>query len=569
MPSPARITALGKYLASLSASFTIPVSKDDRPVGNASQTSCKRKRLHILYLLNDLIHHAKYHDGASTAYASLTGKLQPYLVELISSVASFEFKTCPNHHKKIGELLDIWDDNGYYTRQYIDKLRESAENAAGATEEEGTKDSLLESGKNAAKKSVPFIMPATHGDMSTPYYDLPAGNMMPHIIPNSSTPINPQLVKPLQFVAGPADESLVAAVKDFLRDVERVLGSSNDVDEGISMDIDALGQPITKDEITGEVTNGEGYYGWSKSFCAKMKRRSNGLVPKSNRGRGRSDSSSRGASPRKRRRYSSSEESRRRSRDRSRSRSRGRPRSYSRDGRARSQSRGRLNSYQSSRSRSRSTRSKSPRYHRYSRSRSRTRTRSFSSGGRSPFRHNELPEPSKEPSNLTQPGGPASGQSKPTPPPPPPFPANLPQGFPFGPGGLPIPPPPPPLAGSGQWPFPPPILPNNQFVPLAGFVPPPPPPPTPPSGPRGYSNAGGPSPPPVGPRSFNGSGPSPLLPPTGHWAQQHVQGTQSNYGYGVPPPPPPPPFFQQNAGHNPNGNSNGRANRSNSRGWRS
>ncbi|KAI9722940.1 MAG: hypothetical protein M1812_001389 [Candelaria pacifica] len=565
LPSPARITALGKYLANLSASFILPTGKEGHPVADFVRTSCKRKRLHILYLLNDLIHHAKYHNGASTTYASLTSKLQPHLVELISSVASYEFDTCPKHHKKIGELLDIWDDNGYYARQYIDKLRGSAENAAGVTvaENEHTEDFILKSGKDGAKKIVPFIMPATHGDVSTPYYDLPAGNMMPHIIPNSSTPINPQLVKPLQFVAGPADESLIAAVKDFFRDVQRVLDSSNDVDEKIFMDIDALGQPVIKDEITGEVLGGEGYYGWSKNFCAKMKRRSNGPVPKDNGVRGRRDSSSCGASPRKRRRYSYSEGS-------GRSRSRDRSRSYSRSDRARAHSRGRHDSYSSSRSRSRGTRSKSPRYRRFSHSRSRTRTRSLSSAGRSPFRQDDLPKSLEQSSKTAQTVGPTAVQN---PTPPPPFPANFPQGFPFGPGGLPIPPPPPPPAGGGQWPIPPPILSNNQFVPFPGLVPPPPPPP---SGPRGYSNTGGPSPPPIGPRGFSGSGHSPPLPPTGHWAhqqqqqQQQQQGAQNIHGYGVPPPPLPPPFFQQGPRHTSTGSSNGRGTGFNPReGWRS
>jgi hypothetical protein len=97
--------------------------------------------------------------------------------------------------------------------------------------------------------------------------------MMPHIVPNSAIPIHPKLIKPLQFVAGPADESLVNALKDFMKEVECIGGLEDDFDEANLRDIDELGQIIIKDLVSGEITGGDGYYGWSRSFCQKMKRR--------------------------------------------------------------------------------------------------------------------------------------------------------------------------------------------------------------------------------------------------------------------------------------------------------
>jgi hypothetical protein len=163
---------------------------------------------------------------------------------------------------------------------------------------------------------------------------------MPHIVPNSARPINPSLVKPLRFVAGPADENLANAVRNLLRDVNNIFGATQNQnpDEDILLDIDELGQPIIRDEITGEILSGEGYYGWSKAFCERMKRLRKGLedpglqshagAVRRRRSRSRSGSrsssrsrtSTRSSQPYKRRRYSDSEE------ERSRSRSIGSPR---------------------------------------------------------------------------------------------------------------------------------------------------------------------------------------------------------------------------------------------------
>ncbi|KZF20356.1 hypothetical protein L228DRAFT_240885 [Xylona heveae TC161] len=288
-PSSARITAIGKYLVALTASF---VPQNDVAATERRKPSPKRKRLHLLYLLNDLFHESKYHGGSSSSFASLTGQIQPYLVELFGLAAAFEREKCPKHHKRIEDLLDLWDKNGYYAPQYVEKLRETAWNAAqlgpvaldAARQAEG--GFSTPSDKIRDTKNIPFVMPANHGDPSIPYYDLPAGNMMPHIIPNSTAPINPQLMKPLQFVAGPADESLVTVVKDFLQDVNNTFDQEADIDNGTVQDIDELGQPIILDEVSGERL-GEAYYGWSHAFCEKMKRRREGASGTDTRGTSR------------------------------------------------------------------------------------------------------------------------------------------------------------------------------------------------------------------------------------------------------------------------------------------
>ena len=465
---------MGKYLTALATSFT----GSDGQTTSKREPSVKRKRIHILYLVNDILYHSKYRIND----ASICGKVQPILVGLFGSAASF--KRCPKHQRKVLNLLDIWDAKGYYSKDYIDKLREAVKNAAEAGEHaEGSSASAEREQGLTTKtaKSAPYVMPAVHGDPSTPWYDLPAGNLMPHIVPNSTRPINPDMIKPLQFVAGPADENLVVAVKALLEDVQTIFGGQIDQEEKVSLDIDELGQPIILDEITGEVIDGEGYYGWSRSFCEKMKRRKKGLdVPERDEGRGRSRSRSSSPDARKRR-YSDSDDG------------------SSRDGRRPTR---RRRSYTSSRS-------PSPEPARKNGNSGSGSRRSYS---RSPRRS---PSP-KRPENYPRDNGPPQGF-----PPRPPIPSIPPPPFqqPFNPN---FPPPPPPqFNGQGQnqfgaWPPPPPPplqnfnLQNQQQY---GSWPPPPPPlgnppqmpypqqqgnyPQPPSGPGGWQQGNG--------RGYNGN----------------------------------------------------------------
>ncbi|KAL4977071.1 hypothetical protein BDW66DRAFT_41993 [Aspergillus desertorum] len=345
-----RVALLAKYLVALSGSLDSIPGTDGRQneTQNGQAMPCqhpsvKRKRLHMLYLLNDLFHHTKYHNSSSAAFSTLSGSLQPQMVELLSYAACYDREKNPKHHRRLGELLDIWQEHGYFGADYVGKLREVVANSAVSGPVTSSAMPGAESSDPDRKyRDAPYIMPATHGDPSTPYYDLPAGNLIPHIIPNSAVPLRPDMIKPLQFLAGPADEKLVTALKVFLADADRIYHpGSHKHKDGEIVDIDELGQTVIRDEITGDILEGDTYYGWSRSFCQQMKKRNAGERSGS---RSRSRSHSRSRSRPKRRRYSSgSDDSRYRSqssRSRSRSPRRGR---YSR-GRSRSQSRSRSRS---------------------------------------------------------------------------------------------------------------------------------------------------------------------------------------------------------------------------------
>lgn len=300
--SAARSSALGKYLTTFTASLGTSEGKKEPRLER--EPSVRRQRLHLTYLVNDLLYHGKYRGND----ASICSKIQPMLMSLFGSCASF--RGYPKHNRKILDLLDLWTDKDYYSPDFIDRLRETVANAQEAGQHiEASTDPASKIDGNLRSKSTPYVMPASHGDPMTPWYDLPAGNLMPHIVPNSTRPINPDLIKPLRFLAGPADEILVQAVKNLLDDVEIIFGKELDHEDKIPNDVDELGQIIIIDEITGDVIDGEGYYGWSRKFCEKMKNRKNGFGSTRN-DQGRDYERNRSSSPEvRKRRYSSSDES--------------------------------------------------------------------------------------------------------------------------------------------------------------------------------------------------------------------------------------------------------------------
>lgn len=433
-----RVGGLAKYLVALAGPSDEPVTAGAghgvrSGTGTESKSSVKRRRLHILYLLNDLLHHSKYHLDTTATFSTVSGSLQPYIVELLGCAAAYDRQKHPRHHRRLDDLLNIWSEHGYFGPELVQKLRETVENSASTgisrSAQASSSDVLIDepgATKKLAGKEVPFIMPSTHGDPLTPYYDLPAGNWIPHIIPNSTVPLRPDSIKPLQFLAGPADQSLVKALKGFLEEVDQMYGTEEPMKDEGNMDIDELGQRVTRDEVTGDILDGETYYGWSRAFCQQMKK-----GPEDSRSRSRSHSRSRGAL---KRRYSDSSLSQ--DSQPSRSHSRSRARTSDREARR-----------YGSRSRSRS---RPPR-------RSRTRESSYTPREPSPPHFPPPHQPSRAP------------LPPPPPPPPPPPGGNYQQPhqyhapYPAPPAGANFAPPPPPPYPGAWPPGPPPHMPGMSF----------------------------------------------------------------------------------------------------------
>ncbi|EHA47460.1 hypothetical protein MGG_04021 [Pyricularia oryzae 70-15] len=433
--SPARAAALGKYLVALVDSLSTSTSTASDASIATKKPSTKRRRLHVLYIINDVLHHTRKRQNED----SFVCGIEPSLPTLFKSAASFTH--APKHIKKLNELVNIWNTQNYVrdpeiSNQLLDAIVRGQEAAP-----ESSRDAPgTETGRDSTKKSskeVPFVMPATHGDPSTAWYDLPAGNWLPVLEPNSTRPMNPALIKPLQLASGPADKGLVDAVSRLLARVDRIYGKDvrladdDTPGEYPAVDIDQMGERVELDEITGEVLDGETYYGWSRAFCKKMKARRQGRKPQNPSSRSRSQSS----------------------RD-SRSLSRGRDRSRSRSSRSRSTSpqnfkRRRVSQSRSCSSRSHSKGGRANRNRDYSSDRSRRRSRSYS-----PSRSR-----SRDPRQRSQDGPRRSASPGYSPPP-----ANA----------AALPPPTPTGAAPGNYntmtvpQFPPPLLPM-QFTPMPGM----------------------------------------------------------------------------------------------------
>ncbi|KAH7033091.1 uncharacterized protein B0I36DRAFT_348203 [Microdochium trichocladiopsis] len=264
--SPARTAALLKYLTALARSLTRPLLESRQ----AREPSSRRRRLHILYVLND----ALYHTRARTRDETFSKHIEAGLPELLRLAASYTH--CARHMNKICDLLKIWKEEGYVTAASYDRLMSTVRDAPNnAVDESASAGKTQGSGAPAPKaaKNAPFLMPAIHGDATAAWYDLPAASWLPVMEPNSTRPMNPEMIKPLQFKPGPAEAHLVDAVKTLLADADRLFAKEHAIGEDDDVQIDQLGQPIVRDEITGEIIGGQTYYGWSRGFCEKMKQR--------------------------------------------------------------------------------------------------------------------------------------------------------------------------------------------------------------------------------------------------------------------------------------------------------
>lgn len=157
----------------------------------------------------------------------------------------------------------------------MDRLRETVQDVrlqvSRGSAPGGNSDEKEEGKEGGEKKEKPYDMPSTHGDYNTAWYDLPAANLMQHIVPNSTKPIKGSVVEPLRFIPGPADGEVAAAVKMLIDDSHKMWGESEESEEA-KYDLDSLGQHIIKDEL-GNRKIKETYYGWSEEFARKMARK--------------------------------------------------------------------------------------------------------------------------------------------------------------------------------------------------------------------------------------------------------------------------------------------------------
>ncbi|PON26838.1 hypothetical protein TGAM01_v204340 [Trichoderma gamsii] len=232
VPSAARCTALGKFWAVLSKNLAAESDGKKR-------RSAKRRRLHLLYIVNDVL----YHEVVRQSNRKLGETWAGVLPAMIGNAAAFD--NCPKHKSKLKGLIDLWEEKGYFTPEVVGQLRTALAN--GSAEITAVNLELSESSLKLAK-DAPYTLPSFHGDASIPW------------------PMIPDQIRPIQLAAGPAEKRVVDAVKMLLKDADYIYAKKTEPSDDLQTGFSELGERIIVDEITGEVIGGKSYYGWSRQF---------------------------------------------------------------------------------------------------------------------------------------------------------------------------------------------------------------------------------------------------------------------------------------------------------------
>ncbi|KAF3926651.1 hypothetical protein ABW21_db0200693 [Orbilia brochopaga] len=282
-----RVAAFGKYLLALSASLKSQAADLMTP-------SSRRRRLYILYLLNDTIHHTTFYSSPAMPFGK---NIQPFLKELFSLAQDPARK---KQQARLENLLSIWLSKGYFTESTISEWRDEVTYSFEPTLRDN--DTTF---SETRLKDAQAVLPALHGDPSAPYHDLPATTMLPLMRPNSPTPISTRSVKPIPMKAGPPSKELSAALNTFIKSVNKMWYGG---DMRVLPDVDELGVDVIKappdardDDISDDADSTrnaeECYYGWSRGFAIQMIKRRKGEIGRrsddDSRERGRARSYSR------------------------------------------------------------------------------------------------------------------------------------------------------------------------------------------------------------------------------------------------------------------------------------
>ena len=231
-------------------------------------------------------------------------------MELVDSAASFEASKNKKLHRKLRDLVAVWETNDYYGKDFCSKLRETLETSgklAGDSQQKPQDNGPALNGKHHSKdKTVPATLPAIHGDRTGHWSDLLAGCMVPLITRNSKRPIRVRELKPFETNSRSAHPAMIEAVKDLFKEADHIYMPYRQHKTGTVANIDQMGQPYYREKETGELKSGDTYYGWSRKFAESMRKRQRDTTQ--DRGdirNARNRSRSRSFSPHKRPRHDS------------------------------------------------------------------------------------------------------------------------------------------------------------------------------------------------------------------------------------------------------------------------
>ncbi|PHH87309.1 hypothetical protein CDD83_9036 [Cordyceps sp. RAO-2017] len=220
--SSGRNATLGKYLVALSESMETDF---DRP-------SVRRRRLHVLYVASDVLHHVVTRQGLR----DFSRAWEAHLPAVVAAASTFE--KYPRHLAKVRDLIALWEERAYVPPALVTRIREAFTRAS--DKDSGTRIQMSSEALKLAKEA-PFVLPASHGDASAPWSDLPAASWLAHLDPNSAMPMSRSLLRPIQLRPGPAKEALAKLVKATLSDADDLYRKGR-LQERAAVDFTLLGE---------------------------------------------------------------------------------------------------------------------------------------------------------------------------------------------------------------------------------------------------------------------------------------------------------------------------------------
>lgn len=177
----------------------------------------RRKRLYILYVINDVLHHLKLQK------LIVDRKCSPALSSLFQKAWE-----CVSNRNKLQTLLHLWRNRNYLEPSILDEIWENHGN------------NNVDDWSKSKQLSL--------GSFGQPYHHMPASLMMPYIKEEMQTPIDPESIKPMtNIVISSQVKNAMNKFQAFEKGLEAF--EWNPLLESKHSDVDALT-----------------YYGWSSEF---------------------------------------------------------------------------------------------------------------------------------------------------------------------------------------------------------------------------------------------------------------------------------------------------------------
>jgi len=271
--------------------------------------SAQRKRIHMVYIMNDLLHHAKHglSDAVAAGYSKNYGKpffdafitcLRPAIVDLIKAASDCDSVKHFSHHERIRNQLTIWEVERYFdgTCDKMYKDLRVIEASEGRTVPFGAKDGRLpvSEEKNEAnvkgaadlpkpEKANRWELPAVHGQPNPQFWHCqPAATMLDHVRIGDQKHrifIRKRKFRPTKLKEGPVDPKTISMVAELIKAKKEIYNFSVTGEPGVQYDINDMGERLVvmgyktdKNGKTVRIVKEANYYGFSVPFARKARR---------------------------------------------------------------------------------------------------------------------------------------------------------------------------------------------------------------------------------------------------------------------------------------------------------